>query len=74
MRSPVVSSKVKYKDGLGIPGRRSTLQREGITCDSGVTEGSTTKKCCAGKSYRDEAAPTSLYPTCRDLIGRIILM
>ena len=39
MRSPVVRPKVKYKNGLGIPGRRSTLQREGTTCDSGVTEG-----------------------------------
>ena len=67
MRSPVESPKVKYKDGLGIPRRRPTLQREGTTCDSGVTEGSATQRYRASKSLGDRAAPTSLYPTYRVL-------
>ena len=67
MRSPVKSPKVKYIDGLGIPGRRPTLQREGITCDRSVTEGLATQQYHASKSLGDRAAPTSLYPTYRVL-------
>ena len=65
MWSPVVSSKVKYKNGLGIPGKKSTLQREGTMCDSGITEGSVTWNVAQISSLEDGAAPTSLHPTCK---------
>ena len=61
----MVSPKVKYKNGLGIPGKRSTLQREGTTCDSGVTEGSVTWNVAQVSLLGDGAAPTSLHPTCK---------
>ena len=67
MQSSVKSSKMKYNDGLGIPGRRPTLQREGTMCDSSITEGSATQRYRASKPLGDRAAPTSLYPTYRVL-------
>jgi hypothetical protein len=74
MRSPVVSPKVKYKDGLGIPGRRSTLQREGTMCDSGVTEGSTTKSVARVSPIETRQHQHLCIQLAEYLIGRVILM
>ena len=65
MQSPVVSPKIKYKNGLEILGRRLTLQRKGTTCDSSITEGLVIQQYCTSKSLEDRAAPTSLHPTCK---------
>ena len=63
---PCGQVQVQYMMKIGILGRRPTLQSVGTMCDSGITEGSVTRRV-AYVSPRDGAAPTSLHPTCRVL-------